>query len=131
MFRTRKSKVECGSCAYLIASGRGGDRMPKLGEYGPKAKQDFPPLMKASDLKQPTTYTVTAVRVATLKGESKPIVSFKEGKAEWVVNKTNAASLAKKFGDIELSELVGKQIILASVGTTYQGDQVDGIRVVG
>lgn len=105
--------------------------MPKLGEYGPKARQDFPPLMKASDLKVPTTFTVAAVRVATLKGESKPILSFRESKSEWVVNKTNAAALAKRFGDVELSELVGKTVVLASVGTTYQGDQVEGIRVVG
>ena len=105
--------------------------MPKLGEYGPKARQDFPPLMKASDLKQPTTYTVKAVRVATLKGESKPIVSFEETKHEWVVNKTNAGALAKRFGDIELSELVGKTLTLASVGTTYEGEQVEGIRIVG
>ena len=105
--------------------------MPKLVEFSPKAKQDFPPLMKASDLKQPTTFTIKAVRVATLKGESKPIASFEESSKEWVINKTNVASLAKKYGNIELSELTGKQVILASVGTTYQGDQVDGIRIVG
>jgi hypothetical protein len=105
--------------------------MPKLGEYGPKARQDFPPLMKASDLKEPTTYTVKAVRVATLKGESKPIFSFQEDPKEWVVNKTNAAALMKKFGDVELSVLVGLKVTLASVGTSYQGEQTEGIRVVG
>ena len=105
--------------------------MPKLGEYGPKARTEFPPLMKAGDLKEPTTFTVKAVRVASLKGESKPIVSFEETNKEWVINKTNAAALAKRHGDIELSGLVGKKVVLATVSTTYQGDQVDGIRVVG
>ena len=105
--------------------------MPKLGDYGPKARQDFPPLLKAADLKQPTTLTVKAVRVATLKGESKPIASFEEIPQEWVINKTNIAALVKRYGDAELSSLVGKKVILASVGTTYQGDQVEGIRIVG
>ena len=105
--------------------------MPKLGDYGPKARQDFPPLMRASDLKSPTTVTVKAVRVATLKGESKPILSFAEVSKELVLNKTNAAALAKKYGDIELSELIGKQLVLVSVATSYQGDQVEGIRIVG
>ena len=131
MFRTRKSKVECGTCAYLIASGRGGEIVPRLGDYGPKQKQDLAPLMKAEDIKQPVTYTVKACVAANIKGETKPRVTFVETDKEWIVNATNAQELANLFGDVELEQLVGKRIQLASVPTQYEGKPVKGIRVIG
>jgi hypothetical protein len=103
----------------------------KLNEFGAKPRQDYPPLLKASDLTEPVTYTITAVDVRNLKGEAKPVASFAETPKQWVINKTNIGAFVKKYGDMELSGLVGKKVTLASVSTTYQGSQTEGIRVVG
>jgi hypothetical protein len=104
--------------------------MAKLNEFGAKPKADYPPLLKASDLKEPVTYTITAVEVRNLKGEAKPVASFKETRSQWVINKTNIGALAKKLGDVELAALVGVKVTLAAVSTTYQGSQTEGIRIV-
>ena len=132
LFRTRRSKVECGSCALLIAQGRGGDteKLPSLNEFGPKPKADLPKLLNASMLSEPVTYTIKGVEVRNLKGEAKPIASFEEVPVQWVINKTNIAALVKKLGNVELSQLAGHKVTLASMSTTFQGAQTEGIRIV-
>jgi hypothetical protein len=105
--------------------------MAKLNEFGAKPRQDFPALLKASDLTEPVTYTITAVEVRNLKGEAKPIASFEETPKQWVINKTNIGAFVKKYGDLELSGLVGKKVTLAAVSTTFQGSQTEGVRIVG
>lgn len=105
--------------------------MASLSEFGPKPKADYPPLLKAADISEPVTYTITAVEVRSLKGEAKPVASFAEIKSQWVINKTNIQALVKRYGNVQLSELVGKKVMLAKVPTTYEGDQTEGIRVVG
>jgi hypothetical protein len=129
LFRTRRSKVECGSCALLIAQERGGEIMPRLGEFGPKQTAELAPLMKAEDLKQPQTFTVKAAIATNIKGKLRPRLTFEESDKEWIVNASNAAILAQMYGDIELGQLIGKKVRLASVPTTYQGKPVQGIRV--
>lgn len=105
--------------------------MAKLSEFGPKPRADLPPLMKASDLKAPVIYTITAMEVRNLKGEMKPVASFAETKMQWVVNKTNMASLAKQFGDIELTEMKGRKVQLAKVSTgSRDPDMSEGIRII-
>ena len=105
--------------------------MAKLNEYGAKPKADLPPLLKASDLSGPTDFTISAVEVRSLKGVAKPVASFSGESRQWVINKTNIGAFVKKYGDVELSALVGKKVTLASVSTTYQGEQTEGIRIVG
>jgi hypothetical protein len=105
--------------------------MPRLGDFGPKAQTALAPLMKAEDIKQPITYTVKACVVATIKGDTRPRISFVETEKELVCNATNAQELANLFGDIELEQLAGKKVQLASVPTQYQGKPVKGIRVIG
>lgn len=149
-FRSKRQKNLCPTCKYYKAIGRinftlspsqldlygspketGGEKMP-ISKYGPQElASKYPPLLKASDLKQPQTFIVKGVREAELKGEKKMILSFESFEKEWVVNKTNIAALVKRYGDIEPNDLVGKKVTLASVATTFQGKQTDGIRVVG
>jgi hypothetical protein len=105
--------------------------MPRLGDFGPKAQQQLAPLMKAEDIQKPVTYTVKACVAATIKGETKPRVTFEETEKEWIVNATNAQELANLFGDVELDQLVGKKIQLAAVPTQFEGKPVKGIRVIG
>ena len=105
--------------------------MPRLGDFGPKAQAQLAPLMKAEDIPQPVTYTVKACAAATIKGETRPRVTFVETEKEWIVNPTNAQELAARYGDMELDGLVGKKITLASVPTQYQGKPTKGIRVIG
>ena len=107
--------------------------MPGLSKYGPKQsdRKDLPPLMKAEDFKAPKTFTVASAEERKMKGEQTLILGFKETEAQMVVNATNATALAEKFGDVEPKELIGKQITLASVPTTYEGKATKGIRVVG
>lgn len=105
--------------------------MPRLGDFGPKQKQDLPPLMKADDIKQPVIYTIKVCTVATIKGDTKPRISFVETDKELFCNATNAQELANLFGDIELNQLVGKKVQLASVPTQFEGKPVRGVRVIG
>jgi hypothetical protein len=113
-----------------LVEGGDNEELPKLEEFGPKPKADFPPLLKASNLKEPVTYTIKGVEVRNLRGEAKPIASFEEVASQWVINKTNIAALFKKLGNVELAALAGHKVTLAAVATTYQGEQTEGIRIV-
>lgn len=115
---------------YSSLDGTGGDMMG-ISKYGAKQGNQFPPLLKASDISKPVTYTISSAEERTMKGEQKVIVGFEEIEKQWVVNKTNIGALTDLFGDIELSGLVGRQVTLASTPTQYNGQTVKGIRVVG
>ena len=106
--------------------------MPKMNSFGPKqSTKTLAPLLKAVDISKPTTFTITAVEARLMKGETKPIATLKETDKQWVINATNIQALAERYGDIDLQDLVGKQVLLASVPTTFEGKPTKGIRVVG
>lgn len=79
---------------------------------------------------KPADFTITGASERKIKGEPALVLSFRETEMQLVVNATNAQALANKFGDVELSALVGQTITLAVVPTTYEGKNVNGIRVV-
>ena len=104
--------------------------MPNLKSFGAQESK-YPPLMKAEDIAKPVTYTIAAAEARELRGERKVILAFKETEKQLVLNKTNIGAFVEKYGDVEPSALVGKQVTLASVPTQFEGKSVKGIRVVG
>jgi len=78
---------------------------------------------------------VTMVEAPKAKGEEertrqKGVVHFEETDRGWVMNRTNAESLAAMFGP-ETSAWIGKRVKLAAVQVQFGKERVPGIRVVG
>ena len=119
------------SAFELDQTSRGGEITPRLGEFGPKQNTQLAPLMKAEDVdpKQPWIVTIKAATVATIKGDTKPRLSFEGQEKELFVNATNVLALADLFGDIEVSDLVGKTFKIANSPTQYQGKSTRGLRI--
>lgn len=128
-FSSKRNRNLCADCKFAKATG--GDLMG-ISRYGSqKQRSDYPPLLNAADISKPVTYTIVSAQERDMKGEKKLIVGFKETEKQWVVNKTNIQALAERYGDVEPKDLVGKQVMLASVPTTYDNKPTKGIRVVG
>jgi hypothetical protein len=87
--------------------------------------------LKAEDLKgKNVTVTIEQVnkeKVGPMK-ESKPVISFVNTLKKMVLNKTNAATIAKLYGE-ETGEWMGKRIILYPKETEFQGEMVLAVRV--
>lgn len=62
------------------------------------------------------------------KKETKPVVSFRDHAKELVLNKTNAAAVAKLYGD-DSDDWIGKKIALHVMEVESFGDVVQAIRV--
>jgi hypothetical protein len=82
------------------------------------------------------TLTIKSVALVELEDEKKKaskekgVVSFKETPKGWVLNRTNAESLAAMFG-AETDAWVGKRVKLQAVTVQFGKEQVPGIRVMG
>ena len=59
---------------------------------------------------------------------SKPVVYFKDRQKGLILNKTNATTIAGAFGD-DTDDWVGRDIVLFTVKTQFQGKLVDAVRV--
>lgn len=80
------------------------------------------------------TVTITKVRreEVTLRGGAKkiaPIVTFNGAKKEFVLNRTNAESIAKVIGSPKPSQWIGKKVTLYVTTTKLKGETVNCIRV--
>src|SRR6476659_477300 len=87
--------------------------------------------LKAEDLEGASvTVTIEEVKREEVgpKKESKPVISFAETLKRLVLNKTNAATIAKLYGE-ETDEWLGKRIILYPKDTEFQGEMVLAVRV--
>lgn len=60
----------------------------------------------------------------------KLILKFEGQEKDLILNATNAGVLVGRFGD-DYSKWVGSEVIIASVPVQYNGQTVQGIRVVG
>jgi hypothetical protein len=87
--------------------------------------------LKAEDLEgKHVTVTIEKVNKEEVgpKKELKPVISFVNTLKKLVLNKTNAATIAKLYGE-ETDEWLGKRIILYSKDTEFQGEMVLALRV--
>jgi hypothetical protein len=87
--------------------------------------------LKAEDLEGANvTVTIEEVNREEVgpKKELKLVISFANTRKKMVLNKTNAATIAKLYGE-ETDEWLGKRIILYSKDTEFQGEMVLALRV--
>lgn len=88
---------------------------------------------KAADLKGTQKFRISGVSIGKAgpkSTEEQLIVAFEGSEKDLVLNATNAGVMMEKFGD-DYSEWTGKEVTLASVPTQYQGQNVQGIRILG
>jgi hypothetical protein len=101
--------------------------MPKLSDVFPSK------YIKASDLEEgDLTLTMDDIK-QELVGQGQEatkrwVVTFDETTKSLVLNKTNAQSIAKLYGE-DTDHWIGNQIILYLSETSFQGDMVPCIRV--
>lgn len=62
------------------------------------------------------------------KKDTKPVVYLKGKDKGWILNKTNARAIAKVYGP-ELTNWLGKTVVIISQVVEARGEQVDAIRV--
>ena len=85
--------------------------------------------LKAVDLNGKTVNrTIETCLVEEIGGEEKAVLKFKGTDKSFVLNKTNATTLAEIYGP-ETSEWEGKTIKLVPSTTSYQGKMVKCIRI--
>ncbi len=88
--------------------------------------------LKTDDLKgRDRAVTIEAVEMITLPNDQgrKLALRFRGTEKQWIVNKTNANTIAKLLNSGVMEDWVGKQITLYPTETAYQGEMVDCIRV--
>lgn len=86
--------------------------------------------LNAGDIAKPTVTRIKGVTVEAMRDGKKKIVVVLEGvEKSLVLNKTNAATLTAKFGE-DYDRWTGEEVTLASVPTTFQGQNVKGLRIL-
>ncbi len=85
--------------------------------------------LKATDLQgREIPVTISAVEIQTIGNDQKPILFFQGKQKGVVMNKTNAMNIAAAYGP-DTDGWYGKQVILFSVWTDFQGKSVQAIRI--
>src|SRR3977135_2372694 len=87
--------------------------------------------LKSADLSgeaTPVTMTVVKLEQVAKSGDTQPAVYFKEVKQGSVLNKTNAKSITKLYGD-DTNRWNGQKIELFEAMVEYQGDVMPALRV--
>jgi hypothetical protein len=62
------------------------------------------------------------------KTDTKPVVYLRGKEKGWILNKTNARSIAKVYG-AEVSAWIGKPVVIMSAEVEARGETVEAIRV--
>ncbi len=96
-------------------------------------QESFPSkFLKAADLKgRHVTVTIERVDMEPV-GQSKdmkPVIFFRGKEKGMVLNKTNANTIMKITESPVTEEWIGQQIILYPTETSFQGEQVDCVRI--
>jgi len=87
--------------------------------------------VSSGDLKgQDQVCTISRARMETMDGDQCLVLSFSGAEKEFVVNKTNAKSIAKLHGE-ETDEWLNKKITLFPTQCDYKGESTDCIRIRG
>jgi hypothetical protein len=84
--------------------------------------------LKTTDIEAGEVVTIKDVKVEEVgqDREEKPTISFREHAKRAVLNKTNATTLAKDFGDDE-TKWGGKKVILTSEKVRFAGKITDSV----
>ena len=88
--------------------------------------------LKTEDLKgRDVLVTIESVEQVTLpQGQGRKLVATFRGKEKgWIVNKTNANTIANVLGSTDTDDWIGKQITLYPSETEFQGQPVECVRV--
>ncbi len=86
--------------------------------------------LNANDIAKPINTTIAGVTVESMKDGKKKIVVVLAGlEKSLVLNKTNAKTLAQKFGE-DTNDWAGKEISLAAVPVEFQGAMTKGLRIL-
>jgi len=85
--------------------------------------------LKAEDVKQEIDVTIESVKLETIDGEQKLVVSLVGFKKRFVLNKTNKDRLKDKYGTPETDQWINKGFILGKENVQYKGDEVPALRV--
>jgi hypothetical protein len=106
---------------------KGGRKMAKVSETYPQAGAEW---YVAEDLKTgPLTVKVAGAETDNTLGEPAIVLTFMDQQKTLRLNKTNARSLAARFGD-DTDGWLGKEFMMAAVDVEYQGKIVKGIRIL-
>lgn len=62
------------------------------------------------------------------KSDMKPVIYLRGKEKGWILNKTNARAIAKVYGP-ELTEWIGKTVVVMATQVEAHGEMVDAIRV--
>src|SRR3990167_6442822 len=86
--------------------------------------------LSVCDVIQAKTYTIAEIEVKKIREDdsAKIILRFQETDKSFPLNKTNAKRIAEKHGT-DYTLWTGKKITLVKSETTYNGQEVDCIRV--
>jgi hypothetical protein len=89
--------------------------------------------LSADDVKKPTRTTIAAVDREIFdrpdgRSEAKATLTFKDFTKPMVTNKTNASSLANRFGK-NFADWVGKPVLVRPEMTSFGGKPVRGLRL--
>ena len=84
--------------------------------------------LKAADIEEDTTLTITDVKVEKLGDDERPIVYFEEQDKGLVLNKTNANTIKGMYTS-DTDNWLGKKITLFATEVDYAGKQTMAIRV--
>ena len=84
--------------------------------------------LKASDLQGDTPVTMSHITTETVSDDQLPVLYFQGAQKGLVLNKTNANSISSVYGP-ETDGWMGKQMVLVSAWTDYQGQRVACIRL--
>jgi hypothetical protein len=84
--------------------------------------------LKADDIEEDTTLTISKVAIETVGTDERPIVYFDGHEKGLVLNKTNKETIKGLYGK-ETDDWIGNKITLFTTEVDYQGKQVMAIRV--
>ena len=101
----------------------------------PSAKKLYPggKHFKAADLNGPRKLRISGVsegRAGPNSKEDQLIVAFEGEEKDLVLNSTNAGVLISRYGD-DYGKWSGQEVTIAAVPTQFQGQNVQGIRIIG
>lgn len=85
--------------------------------------------LKTSDIKQETQFNIKSVAVEKIRDNTKIVLALENGK-KLPLNRINVERLAKNFGTTDYTKWAGKSFRLRKSETTFNGQDVDCMRVV-
>lgn len=86
--------------------------------------------LKAEDIEAgPINLVIASTAVSDAFDKMAVVLTFEDDERKLRLNKTNASTLAKRYGD-KHATWVGKKVMLAAIPVTFKGKNVLGIRVI-